>query len=261
MRKKFILLTFLIASFCLFTFPKFTSAATFQSGIDDQAQLLGSDAQNLSQQAAQLSDQVKANIYVVTTNDSTSVDEYSKTYLDNRVGQNENAVVLVINMNLRKVYIRGRGNMSYYMDSSRINTALDVIQPKLTSQDYTGAVTDFFDKVSAAVKEGIPGRSYTVNPETGAITFHRSFQLRNIILALIIALIVPAIFAWMIRRRYQMKDASAHVRYNYSDNGSITLSQQQDILVNTFITTRHIERNQNSGGGGGSGDSGGGRSF
>ncbi|MGM9886633.1 MAG: hypothetical protein ACI31W_05255 [Lactococcus sp.] len=66
-----------------------------------------------------------------------------------------------------------------------------------------------------------------------------------------------------IYRRYEMKDANSSVRYNLSKYGRLKLTQQQDILVNRFVTTRHIPRNNNSGGGGmsGGGGSGGGRSF
>ena len=48
-------------------------------------------------------------------------------------------------------------------------------------------------------------------------------------------------------------------KFNYLEKSSIDLTQKEDRLVNSFVTTRRIPRpSDNSGGGGGGGFSGGG---
>lgn len=131
----------------------------------------------------------------------------------------------------------------------------------MTDNNYYQAVSGFFDQVSKYYQAGIPtSRKYSINSETGAVTFHRSFQPLSILIALIISLIAAGGFVWAIYRRYQMKDAHAVWRYDYGRNGNLELHQREDILVNTFITTRIIPRpssdNNNFSDG-----SGGGRSF
>ena len=261
MRKKIIIFSlFFLSFFFLLITPK-TSAATFQSGIEDNFKLLGGNVTLLKQEAQQLANQTKAGVFVVTTDSSTSASQMAKTYLADKVGAKNNGVVLVINMNLRKVYIWATGNLKYYLPSSRIEKTLDIVQPELSSDNYYQAVSGFFDQVSKYYQAGIPTtRKYTVNSQTGAITFHRSFQPLSILIAVVISLIAASGFVWTIYRRYQMKDAHAVWRYDYGRNGNLQLHQREDILVNTFITTRIIPR-PSSDNNSFSDGSGGGRSF
>ena len=261
MRKKLVILSlFFLSFFFLLIAPK-TSAATFSSGLEDNLQLFGGNVTLLEQEAQKLANETKAGVYVVTTDSSTPASQMAKTYLADKVGAKNNGVVLVINMNLRKVYIWATGNLKYYLPSSRIEKTLDIVQPELTDNNYYQAVSGFFDQVSKYYQAGIPtSRKYSINSETGAVTFHRSFQPLSILIALIISLIAAGGFVWTIYRRYQMKDAHAVWRYDYGRNGNLELHQREDILVNTFITTRIIPRpssdNNNFSDG-----SGGGRSF
>ena len=173
MRKKIIIFSlFFLSFFFLLITPK-TSAATFQSGIEDNFKLLGGNVTLLEQEAQQLANQTKAGVFVVTTDSSTSASQMAKTYLADKVGAKNNGVVLVINMNLRKVYIWATGNLKYYLPSSRIEKTLDIVQPELSSDNYYQAVSGFFDQVSKYYQAGIPTtRKYTVNSQTGAITFN-----------------------------------------------------------------------------------------
>ncbi|KZK37358.1 TPM domain-containing protein [Lactococcus taiwanensis] len=261
MKKKSILFSLILFGLFFLFIPQPTKAATFSSGIEDNAQILGPTISSLQGQAQALADQTKAGVYVLTSNSTTSASSMARSYLAEQVGEGKNGVVLVINMNLRKVYIWATGNMKHYLSASRIEDTLDVVQPALSANDSSGAVTGFFDKVSQYYRAGIPtSRRYTVDEQTGAVTFQRSFRPLYIIIAALFALLSAALFIWMIYRRYQMKDAHAIWRYDYNHNGELQLSEREDRLVNTFITTRHIPR-PSSDGGGSSGGSGGGRSF
>ena len=253
MKKKRILLTlfFTVVTLCtLFAFPKDTFAQ--QVGIDDQAALLSGTTQSLEQEAQLLADQTKAGVFVVTTmNDTESPKDFAVNYLAQKVGQGNNGIVLVINMSQRKLYIWATGNLKHYITSSRIESILDVVQPQLSDGNYQQAI------------EGIPGdRKYTVDPQTGAVTFQRSFRPAYILIAVILAFISAGAFVIVLVSHYQLK-MGAHWNYRYQENGKLSLSKRSDTLVNSFITTRRIPRNNNSGGGGfsGGGGSGGGRSF
>lgn len=91
-----------------------------------------------------MANETKAGVYVVTTDSSTPASQMAKTYLADKVGAKNNGVVLVINMNLRKVYIWATGNLKYYLPSSRIEKTLDIVQPELTDNNYYQAVSGFF---------------------------------------------------------------------------------------------------------------------
>jgi uncharacterized protein len=263
MRKKLIFLISFLVAFIFFLVPSHVGAQTYQAGVDDSAQILGADVAQLTQQAQKVANQTKAGIFVVTTLSDTPENQFAKDYLAEKVGSGNNGAVLVINMNLRKVYIWTTGNLQYYMPSIRINSTLDVVQPALTSGTYSQGVSGFLDKLSEYFAAGIPtSRAYTIDPNSGKVTFHRSFQPLNILIAVLVSLIIAGTFIWTIYRRYQMKDAHAIWHYDYFSNSDLNLTQEQDLLINTFITTRRIPRpSNNSGGGGMSGGSGGGRSF
>ena len=188
MRKKLVFLSlFFLSFFFLLLAPK-TAAATFSSGLEDNLQLLGGNVTLLEQEAQKLANETKAGVYVVTTDSSTPASQMAKAYLADKVGAKNNGVVLVINMNLRKVYIWATGNLKYYLPSSRIEKTLDIVQPELTDNNYYQAVSGFFDQVSKYYQAGIPtSRKYSINSETGAVTFHRSFQPLSILIALIIS--------------------------------------------------------------------------
>ncbi|AYG00151.1 TPM domain-containing protein [Lactococcus allomyrinae] len=262
MRKKSTLFVLSFLTLFFIFFAQQATAQTFPSNIEDSAQILGDSVSTLSQKAQEVAQKTRAGVFVVTTENDISAGDYARTYLADKVGSGNNGVVLVINMNLRKVYIWATGNMKYYLPSSRINATLDVVQPALSDNDNIGAVSVFFDKVEHYYQAGIPtSRKYTVNPETGVITFHRSFQPLNILIAVIVAFIVGGSFVWTIYRRYQMKGSHSIWRYDYGTNGNLELNEQQDVLVNTFITTRRIPRPSSNSGGSSGGGSGGGRSF
>ena len=262
--KKMLLGLVIVAGLMLLILPSKAQAATFTGRLDDQAGLFENRAA-IDQEAQNLAENIKASVFVVTTQtNQESSQTFSRNYLAQQIGAGNNGVVLLIDMGNRKVYIWGTGNMRYYLTRSRVDHALDLIQPQLSDNDYEAAVDAYFSQLRDFVENGVPGRKISVNPETGAITFHHFFKPQNVLIALVIALFLPGIFAWSVIMRYQMKDASAVPRYNLHENGQLDLTDQKDLLVNQFVTTRRIPRSDNSGGDGfssGSGGSGGGRSF
>jgi len=262
MRKKILLLSALI--FALFlALPTNAKAANAQ--IEDHANLF-SDTASLEQTAQAIANQTIAGIFIVTTNgNSQSPEDFTRSYLAQKVGQDNNGVVLLIDIVNRDVYIGATGNMHIYFDSQRINSILDDVQPALSSGNYQQGAVDFLNGVRHYFEEGVPGnRSYTINEQTGEIIFQRSFQPLNILIALAIALIVPIVFVVVTVSKYQLKLGTW--KYPYQENSSINLTQKQDTLTNSFVRTRRIPRNNNNNfgggrGGGGGGFSGGGRKF
>lgn len=86
---------------------------------------------------------------------------------------------------------------------------------------------------------------------------------------MIIAAVVAIGFFVSVRLRYQLKTGT--YRYPYRQNAQLDLTERQDQLVNSFVTTRRIPKPSNNNGGGGGGSTtnssgggtfgGGGRSF
>ncbi|MGC3033535.1 TPM domain-containing protein, partial [Enterococcus faecalis] len=71
----------------------------------------------------------KASVFIVTTNNKTYGDEqeFADHYLLIKVGKDQNAILFLIVMDLRKVYISTSGNMIVYMTDARIDDTLDKV--------------------------------------------------------------------------------------------------------------------------------------
>ncbi|WP_251712783.1 TPM domain-containing protein [Lactococcus ileimucosae] len=266
MKKKITFLSLFLTLFAVLTLFGFSKTVEAQQiGIDDQAGILEGTPSVLTEESQRLSEKTKAGVFVVTTTTNTQAPkDFAVDYLANKVGQGNNGIVLLIDMGQREIYIWATGNLKHYITPSRIDSILDVVQPQLSNGNYQQAIEGFYEQVNHYYQQGIPGgRQYSVNPNTGEVTFHRSFRPAYILIAVIAALISAGAFVVVLVSRYQLK-LGARWNYEYQKNGALKLSKRSDTLVNSFITTRRIPRNNNSSGGGfsgGGGGSGGGRSF
>lgn len=95
----------------------------------------------------------------MTTNNNTYGDEqeFADHYLLNKVGKDQNAILFLIDMDLRKVYISTSGNMIDYMTDARINDTLDKVMDGMSQGNYFAAAQTFVQETQAFVNKGVPG--------------------------------------------------------------------------------------------------------
>lgn len=95
----------------------------------------------------------------MTTNNNTYGDEqdYADHYLLNKVGKDQNAILFLIDMDLRKVYISTSGNMIDYMTGARIDDTLDKVMDGMSQGNYFAAAQTFVQETQAFVNKGVPG--------------------------------------------------------------------------------------------------------
>ena len=144
-----------------------------ENSIDDDAQLLTPDQINqLKQEIQPLEEKTKASAFIVTTNNNTYGDEqeYADHYLLNKVGKDQNAILFLIDMDLRKVYISTSGNMIDYMTDARIDDTLDKVMDGMSQGNYFAAAQTFVQETQAFVDKGVPGGHYRVDSETGKVS-------------------------------------------------------------------------------------------
>lgn len=230
------------------------------------------EIQSLEKKAQDLSDKIKGGVYVVTTNaNNEEPRSFADEYLREKVGNDNNGAVLLLDMGQREVYVSTSGNMIDYITDSRLNNMLDQITPNLSDGQYYDAATAYFDQADAYVEAGVPGGHYRIDEETGKITYYKTITLMEGVIALLLAAIAAIAFFVVIKSKYQLKLGT--YSYPYQENADVNLTVNENQLINSFVTTRRIPRNTNnlSGGGGGGGSSthssgggtfgGGGRSF
>ena len=269
MKKRLLPIFFLI----LLTFGLALPVSAAENSIDDDAQLLTPDQINqLKQEIQPLEEKTKASVFIVTTNNNTYGDEqeYADHYLLNKVGKDQNAILFLIDMDLRKVYISTSGNMIDYMTGARIDDTLDKVMDGVSQGNYFAAAQTFVQETQTFVDKGVPGGHYRVDSETGKITRYKVITPLEMVIAFAAALILSLVFLGINISKYQLKFSS--YQYPFSEKTTLNLTSRTDQLTNSFITTRRIPKNNGGSGGMGGGGStthstgggtfgGGGRSF
>ncbi|WP_321383438.1 TPM domain-containing protein [uncultured Enterococcus sp.] len=255
MRKRYLVLAIAVFSFLL-SFPLSVHAS--DNTVDDQAGLFTSDEiQQLNDKAASIEKKSKAEIFIVTTDDSNKDPyKFADYYLLDTIGKDKNGIIFYIDMNNREFVISRSGNMIDYLNDARTESALDDIEYFMNDQDYFGAADSYLVSVNTFFDKGVPKGHYRVDSETGEITYYKSLTPVEIILAIVGAGVIAGGFVLLSISKYKLKFGGGY-NYPVKEKSSLQLTEKEDRFINSFVTTRHIPRN-NSGGGGGSGSGGGG---
>lgn len=256
--------------FLLFGFSVKVQAA--EDSVDDQASLFTSEEiAQLKEEIQPLETKTKARVFIVTNEDNDlDSTRFADYYMLDRIGKDNNGVTFFLDMNQRKFIISTSGNMIDYLNDKRIENTLDDIEPSMIDGNYFQAAQKFLKNTNYYFDQGISGGHYRVDTETGKITRYNSLTTTEIFVALVAAIILSGIFFVVSVSKYQLKFGT--YKYPFREKSSLNLTRRNDILINSFVTTRRIPRNNSSGGGSGSGGSsthstgggtfgGGGRSF
>ncbi|MGM0217444.1 TPM domain-containing protein [Enterococcus sp. AZ126] len=266
MRKVFPALFILI--FLVFGFSSTVQAA--EDPIDDQASLFTAEQiVQLKGAIAPIEAKTKARVFIVTNTDNEMDSKrFADYYMLDRIGKNQNGITFYIDMSQSKFIISTSGNMIDYLTDKRIDQTLDAIEPSMKSGNYFEAAQSFLDKTSYYFDQGVPGGHYRVDTETGKVTRYKTLTKTEIMIAFVAAIVLSSIFFAINISKYQLKFGT--YKYPFKEKSSLDLTLRNDVLVNSFVTTRRIPRNNSSGGGGGGSSTnstgggtfgGGGRSF
>ncbi len=251
MKKSAFLLFLFLISACFFAGK--VSAATEQRIFDQAALFSDTDKQTIETELAAKRQEIAMDIVVVTTNNTAgkTSEEYADDYYDNHdfgVGTHRDGVLLLIDMENRQVQISTTGKMIAYLSDRRINEILDDVQPNLTNQNYANGVSAFLTDVTTYYKAGIP-KGYSYNETTGKLEKIKTVTALEGIIAFILAVVIGGGFYLLVSLRYQLKMGT--YTYPYREKGALELTTNEDHLIDTFITTRRIPKNNGNGGFGG----------
>ncbi|OJG46998.1 hypothetical protein RV04_GL000245 [Enterococcus hermanniensis] len=240
-------------SFLILLIPLKVHAAS--DSVDDQANLLTQQQRTeLAKQADTLNQKIKGQVFILTTNtNSEEPRTFANQQLKARVGEDNNGALLLIDMNQRQIYVATSGNMIDYLTDKRVDAILDTVTTAMKNEDYFQAGADYLSTTKEFVDAGVPKGSYRIDEKTGKITYYKSITPIEFAIGFVIAAAAAIAFFVSVRLRYQMKKGT--YRYPYRQNAKLDLTERQDQLVNSFVTTRRIPRPANNNGGGGGGGS------
>lgn len=233
---------------------------------DDAGLFSGSETDALRDELSRIREKQALDVVIVTTQSTggKSARAYADDFLDDGgygYGDQKSAILLLIDMGKREIYISTQGAAIDYFSDARIELMLDHI--------YKYAADDRFYKAARAFLKDAD-LYMNVPPDVAP---KEPLEVTDVIFMVLISCLVGAVAAlaaWLVARK------GTRVRVHAADylvDGSVRLAAERDILVNSITTARHIERDTDSHSGGGGGGSsthtssggvshgGGGRSF
>lgn len=246
MKKRFIFYTFALLGLCLMYFAPNAHAQT----VFDQAGLFTTEEIDALDKLAQpLDNTIKGKVFVATTTENQEDEEtFADDFLRDQVGNNQNGSVFLIDMGNRGYHVSTSGNMIDFVTDTRLNDMLDTIQTQLAAGNYYQAATTYLTDLTKFVEAGIPNQQYQIDRDTGKITYYKSLTPLEITIALAVAAVFSIGFFVIIKSRYQLKGKT--YRYPTEEKATLDLTEQQDRLTNSFVTTRRIPKPNNNNGGG-----------
>lgn len=219
----------------------------------DDAKLL-SDAEEMELHgcAMLLGDDYGMKVLAVTTDDAQgkSAGQYADDFYDKCFpdAEDEDGVLFLIDMDNREIYVSTSGTAIRYLTDERIERILDEAYPYAADGDYYEAFLALLKETRSFFEKGIPKGQYIYDTETGEKEFYadqKRITTGEFLFALIAALAAAGITAGVIVGKYQLRFEDFH--YDAYTDSEVELSVNSDRLVNTFVTHRHIPRNENSG--------------
>lgn len=225
-----------------------------QTVYDDAGLFTPEQNNQLTTLATALNQQINGQIFIVTT---TAVIDDRETFADNflreKIGNDHNGSVLLIDMNQHNYQISTSGNMIDYLTNSRLKKLLAQTKQQLREGNYYEAAKQYIERATSYVQAGVPGGHTRVDRDTGKVTYYRTLTPLKILLALLVAFVISTVVFFSIKASYQLKRKT--YAYPFRDKSSVVLTDQVDHLTNSFITTRHIPKNNHTSDFGGGDDS------
>ena len=213
------------------------------------------EEKQLSEQAQVLSDTMKMEAVIVTTEENP---DSAQVFADGfymeggfGTGSDHSGILFLIDMDNRELYISTNGQMIRYMTDSRINDVLDDVYNYAADADYYGAAAAFLTDTEKCYSNGISRDQYNYDTETGKISRYRSITVYEAIGAAVIALLCGGGFAAAVLGSYRLKRKT--YRYPYESQAKVHFTRRDDQFLHRSITQRRIPRDPPSGGGGGGG--------
>lgn len=174
-------------------------------------------------------------------------------------GRSHDGILLLIDMENREMVVSTEGKAIRIFTDERIETMLDHIYEGASEGDFAAGVEAFLDDTEYYGKKGIPSGQYNYDTETHRVSVHKSIRWYEALLAAGISAFVAAMACLAIKKEYEMKEAPGQARnanLAYRADCKFAYQNENDILVNQFVTSQMIPRSTGSTGGhGGSGGS------
>ena len=166
-------------------------------------------------------------------------------------GYGDDGIIYCIDMDAREYHVGTYGKVIDVMTDSRLEDLTDAAASYLSKGNYQKAFDTFLSRTESYMKKGAPDGAYREDEATGERTkpINRLTTAETLV-SILVGLGVAAIFCGGAAASYKIK--LKNNGFNFRAHSRLDLRERNDVLVNSFVTTRHIQQNSSSGGSSGS---------
>lgn len=244
--------------------------ASEQRVFDDAALMSPEQVAALEERIAELRSELDVDIAIHTA-DSGVYDtaDYADTFYENMGfghGDNRKGVLYFLDMQNRTTYISTAADMIDIIDDSREEAIFDAQMNYLGSGMYYEAFKATLELTQAYVRDGAQQGQYAYSEETGEMLdpevygseYYHDLAVNTFmgytLLGAVMGTVAGFIAKFSVKKNYSKKYKP--VSYDMHANAKLNLMVNDSRLVNKFVTTRIIPRNNNNSPGGGNFGSG-----
>lgn len=222
---------------------------------DDAGLLTSSQESEIQELLVKRAEEIKCDLIIVTTNDNegkSSLEYAEDFFMAHDFGYDSlhgDAVLMLIDMDDRNVWISTSGRAIDVMSDARISRTLDDVAEELSAGKYARACKEFINDVYNCFKNPNGQDKYDDYEGDSDIEFvgDKERTVKSVLVKLLISLAVSAIIVFVLR--YNAKAKMTVDGHYYAKNNNCRVLSHSDVFVRT--TTTKTPRAQSSSGGGG----------
>lgn len=208
--------------------------AISQKVFDDAGVLSEAEEEKLESLSEEIGSKWDTDILIVTVYDpSIDVKQYTEDFYDEKIEEQGlkkwNAVILMLDMSHREVYLAGFYKGEFYLNDHRLDKIREQITPDLSAGNYSLAFEQFIKSVD-----------HYMASEPANIFYQWWFQ---IIIAVVLGGLITGAFVYNSGGRVTVNNRT------YLDMNTSRILDRRDDYIRTVVTKRR-KPSQNSGGGG-----------
>lgn len=203
--------------------------------------------------------QMDAVIVITDNTEGKTAEAYADDYFDYNgygVGADHSGLLLLVDMDKRKMHISTTGHAIDVFTDARIENMVNAVTAPLKEEDYFGASQAFLEQIDYYAQEGVPRGQYRTS---GDGPYKASYGERvGRMLSNPLSYVIPLLIAIgaTIVITLSSKGKVTVTNRTYEDQGSFDLTKERDDYLRESTTRTKIEKSSNSGSSTHSGSSG-----
>lgn len=242
----------LAASVVLFASVMPALAEGEQRVFDNADILTDREEQLLEESIADFTAEYEADLVILTERDSSVSDPelHAQDYYDEQgfgVGEERSGMILYVNMSTREVVACASGETKYTLSNQRLDYVVDAGFDQLADGNYADSFLAMIDNAASWMPRGEDPNAGNPNHYYTPVYEQREYPVVFLFAGVALGLISGGVMYKTIAKQYAA--VSREATYQTQENTHLNLNRDNDVLIDTRMTSRLIQNPSSSSGG------------